>query len=305
MKLFVTSAFSLLTILVFSNTERIVAKQEYIQQWHSIAVEQMIEYKIPASITLAQAILESGTGTSPLATKGNNHFGIKCHGWQGEKMYHDDDAKGECFRVYPAADYSFFDHSEFLTSRPRYSDLFTLEITDYKGWAKGLKKAGYATNPQYPQLLIGLIEEFNLAQYDEIALPNKNAIKPKLTSDADKTTTSRHAVLLKNDKSKFIIAKPGDTYYRISEEFQMSMWELRKYNDFPYNKDVLEPGDYVYLQPKRSKGQLADNYFSIRQSETLYSISQSEGIKLTSLTRMNPQLSALDTLEIGTKVRLR
>ena len=165
MKLILTSVGVLLTLAVHSNvgsnTHQKLTKNDYVEQWKSVAIQQMKEHKIPASITLAQGILESASGNSDLAVKGKNHFGIKCHGWTGEKMYMDDDAEGECFRVYSSANESYTDHSLFLNKYDRYAFLFDLELSDYKEWAHGLKKAGYATNPQYPQLLINLIEEFD------------------------------------------------------------------------------------------------------------------------------------------------
>ncbi len=138
----------------------------YIEKYSALAVEEMYRSGVPASITLAQGLLESRYGLSELAVKGNNHFGIKCHNWEGGKMYHDDDRKGECFRVYKSADESFRDHSDFLRYRDRYKFLFDLEPTDYKAWAHGLRKAGYATDPAYPQKLIRLIEEYELHKFD-------------------------------------------------------------------------------------------------------------------------------------------
>ena len=155
---------------------------DYIEKYNRIAMREMQEYKIPASITLAQGLLESGNGKSELAKKSNNHFGIKCHSsWKGKKTYHDDDAKGECFRVYDSPAESYRDHSIFLANGQRYAFLFDLKITDYKGWAKGLKKAGYATLPVYANVLINLIETYNLTQYDQKALKG-----PKIVLDEDK-----------------------------------------------------------------------------------------------------------------------
>ena len=147
--------------------------KNYISKYSSVAVDEMNRYNIPASITLAQGILESGNGESRLATEGNNHFGIKCHDWKGPKIFHDDDEEQECFRKYSAPEYSYRDHSIFLTSRQRYSDLFDLSISDYKNWAKGLKKAGYATDKNYPNKLINLIENYKLFVYDEIVLKKR------------------------------------------------------------------------------------------------------------------------------------
>ena len=158
--------------------------EDYIDYYSAIAMDEMREYKIPASITLAQGILESGSGKGTLATKANNHFGIKCHDWNGPKVYHDDDEKQECFRKYSSPEFSFRDHSIFLTVRGRYSDLFKLNRDDYKSWAKGLKKAGYATDKKYAQKLIDLIERYELYQYDNVVLKKKKSIDFKIIKEA-------------------------------------------------------------------------------------------------------------------------
>tara|TARA_B100000767_G_C19725399_1_gene519255 strand:+ start:852 stop:1544 length:693 start_codon:yes stop_codon:yes gene_type:complete len=193
--------------------------KEYILKFSPIAKEEMKRFKIPASITLAQGMLESGLGYGTLAKKGNNHFGIKCHkGWKGKKIYHDDDKKGECFRVYKNANKSYRDHSIFLSQRGRYSFLFDYKITDYKAWAKGLKKAGYATDPKYPKKLINLIERYRLDRFD------KRRFK-------------------KNEKNKFKITyykvKKGDTLYSISKKYNISIEDLVKKNDIQDNNIFL------------------------------------------------------------------
>ena len=193
MKLFLTSVSVLLALSSQANTHKKLSRSDYVEQWKSEAIQQMQEHNIPASITLAQGILESGSGNSELAVKGKNHFGIKCHGWTGKKMYMDDDAKGECFRVYKSASESYKDHSLFLNKYDRYAFLFDLEVTDYKGWAKGLKKAGYATNPQYPQLLIKLIEDLDLSQYDKGVVPEIVA-QPELIS-SNESMSNKHSVV--------------------------------------------------------------------------------------------------------------
>jgi flagellum-specific peptidoglycan hydrolase FlgJ len=180
----------------------------YIHKYNDIAQYEMQQSGIPASITLAQGILESGAGKGDLTKRANNHFGIKCHDWDGEKVYHDDDKKGECFRKYSHPSESFKDHSKFLTSRSRYASLFDLHEKDYKGWAKGLRKAGYATDPKYPSKLISLIERYNLHQYDE------------LTIVATKSTS----------KNKYIIQQ-GDTLYSVARKFSISVSGLMKLNN--------------------------------------------------------------------------
>lgn len=182
----------------------------YVHQYNAIAQYEMTHSGIPASITLAQGILESGAGLGDLTRRANNHFGIKCHGWTGEKVYHDDDKKGECFRKYSQPSESFKDHSKFLTSRSRYASLFQLDKTDYKGWAKGLRKAGYATDPKYPSKLISLIERYKLYEYDKVG------------------------VKASNNPSKEIIGHrvtQGDTLYSIAKKFNLSVDQLMEMNN--------------------------------------------------------------------------
>jgi len=187
----------------FANVESGPAKitrNEYIDSWKNVAIEEMEEHGIPASITLAQGILESGNGNSELARGANNHFGIKCHGWDGKGVYMDDDKVGECFRKYKNAQASFEDHSAFLTKRGRYSSLFDLKTTDYKGWAKGLRKAGYATNPKYATLLIDLIEINHLYQYDKKSKGSNTAPNPELANRPTLTEGNKHQVKLHINK---------------------------------------------------------------------------------------------------------
>jgi len=297
----------LLSVLCLSNLyaetiDRQALKMDYIDKWRSTAIQQMINNKIPASITLAQGIIESASGTSELATKGNNHFGIKCHNWKGDRMFHDDDLAGECFRVYGTAELSFVDHSEFLTGRPRYAELFTLNATDYIGWAKGLKKAGYATNPQYANMLIKLIEEFHLDDYDASFLLQQK--KNEFLSSSKNTFDQLHVVQSNDNRSKYIVAQKGDTYYRISQEFSMAMWELRQYNDFEAKKDVLEDGDIVYIQPKRRNSSKSKEYVTKEVLESMITISQELGIKLKILERKNSNFTSTQILPKGTKLRL-
>ncbi len=190
----------------------------YVSKYSAIAMEEMRRHKIPASITLAQGILESGNGVSQLSLKSNNHFGVKCHvGWSGDYVRHDDDEKQECFRKYKYVESSYEDHSLFLTSRSRYNFLFNLDIDDYKAWAKGLKKAGYATDPKYPDKLITLIERYNLDNYDKLVL------KKRIKDDK------------KKPKGKYIEVDKGDTLYSISRKYKLSVDELKKMNGLRSN----------------------------------------------------------------------
>ena len=261
------------------------AYQNYIDEYKNIAIQEMLKYNIPASITLAQGILESGAGRSELARKGNNHFGIKCHGWTGRTTYHDDDAQQECFRAYDNAVESYEDHSQFLRSKPRYASLFQLDRTDYKGWAFGLKAAGYATNPQYAYSLINIIETYNLQQYDWAT--SSSAFNSNKTNTTVGGKNSEHIVRMCN-KNYYVVAREGDTFRSIGEEVGVSYRKLAKYNERNKN-DKLSKGDIVYLEKKRTK---ADKSFkskphTVTAGESMYSISQKYGIRLKSLYKMN------------------
>lgn len=274
--------------------------EEYIDTYKDIAIKKMKEYKIPASITLAQGILESGNGNSRLATKGNNHFGIKCHkDWKGKKIYEDDDAEHECFRKYKKAEDSYSDHSKFLTQRGRYSFLFEYKTTDYEKWAYGLKKAGYATNPKYPQLLIRIIEKYNLDKYDKKGGGKKTKTKSKkeitevpgvaipILADYTKSYVSHEGrQVYENNKVKLIVVEKGDTFYGISEEFEMYTWQLYKYNDVS-KKHILQIGEIIYLEKKKRKASKKYKTHAIKQGENLQQVSQIYGVRLSRLQKMN------------------
>lgn len=203
---------------------------KYIREYAPIAVLEMVEYKIPASITLAQGILESGNGRSQLALKSKNHFGIKCHrGWKGERVYHDDDAKGECFRKYKYVQTSYKDHSKFLSGRKRYASLFKLRKTDYKGWARGLKKAGYATDRKYPKKLIKIIEDYKLYEFDKL----KKKDVARFVKDERKKTKKEPK--LKKQIPYYYQVKKGDTLYSISRKFNISVAKIKEMNGLKSN----------------------------------------------------------------------
>ncbi len=208
--------------------------QAYIESYRDIAQEEMLQYGIPASITLAQGILESGAGRGELTSKANNHFGIKCHGWKGDKVYHDDDEAQECFRKYNDPKYSFRDHSLFLTQRSRYQDLFKLKKDDYKNWAKGLKKAGYATDPKYPNKLISIIERYDLDKYDDAVLGKKGSSKKD-----DDTKIATHEVI------------KGDTLYNIARRYNITVETLKEYNGLTDN--TISIGQELYLHPVKNQ----------------------------------------------------
>ena len=263
--------------------------QIYIQQYQDIAVNHMHEYGIPASIKLAQGILESSYGTSKLAKESNNHFGIKCHkDWAGAVVYHDDDEKDECFRKYDFVEDSYLDHSLFLVNKERYSSLFELKKNDYKNWAKGLKKAGYATNPDYANKLIQLIETYNLSYYDnketDFVLKEKSLYKIK-----------------QYNYVQYVTAKAEDTYDEIAEYLGVWPWELIKYNDASDDRVLLE-GERVYIQPKRKKCQVKTH--EVIEGETMYSISQLYAIKIADLYKKNKMKNGTQP-EIGQVIYLK
>jgi flagellum-specific peptidoglycan hydrolase FlgJ len=222
----------------------------YIKKYAPLAVIKMHEYKIPASITLAQGILESGNGRSVLASKSNNHFGIKCHrGWKGKRVYHDDDKKDDCFRKYEYVEQSYNDHSKFLTGRKRYAFLFNYRITDYKKWAKGLKKAGYATDKKYPQKLIGIIQNYKLYEFDKVKKRDlkkykKQQRKPIRVSVTTKTATSTPKV--KSSSKAIYVVKKGDTLYSISRKVNVSVNDIKKLNGLRDN--IISIGQRLKLK---------------------------------------------------------
>ena len=265
-----------------------ISRKEYIEKYSSLAVKQMHQYKIPASITLAQGILESNNGNSRLATKANNHFGIKCHGWEGKKIFADDDKKNECFRNYKNVLESFVDHSLFLNKYSRYEFLFEYKITDYKSWAKGLKKAGYATNNKYPELLIKIIEENKLYQFDSKKI-DKNLISGKRN------------IFMHPNKIKYVISQNQETYETIAKNLNIKLKQILKYND-DNNKLVLNVGTKVFIQPKRNRSK--QRIHVVNNGEDLRTISQTYGIKMKSLKKRN-QLILKKSLNNGDKLRLR
>ena len=277
------------------------AYQEYINQHKDIAIEQMLRWKIPASITLAQGIFESGAGRSELATKGNNHFGIKCHGWTGRKVYHNDDRTGECFRAYDSAYESFEDHSRFLATGQRYSSLFKLNTTDYRGWAKGLKAAGYATNPQYADKLINIIQLYKLYEYDTA----KSYDKFMAQRAKDHASNGLlHPIAIFN-KNYYLKARRGDTFRSIGEEVEISYRKLARYNERS-RKDQLEEGEIVWLKKKQKHAPKSykERLHYVRSGESMYSIAQSYGIRLKSLYKMNHLKPDTYQITVGDALRL-
>ena len=261
--------------------------QEYIDQYKDLAIEEMLRYNIPASITLAQGIFESGAGRSELSVKGNNHFGIKCHGWTGRSVYHDDDARNECFRAYDNVLQSYEDHSKFLRYNVRYNSLFTLQRTDYRGWAQGLKACGYATNPRYADKLIELIELYKLYELDKATSYDKFMAKRGGYDKPVSQGMNLHPIKIYN-KNYYIIARAGDTFKGIGEEIDISYRKIAKYNERDKN-DVLHAGEIIYLKKKQKKADKAykNRPHVVKAGESMYSIAQRYGIRLKSLYKKN------------------
>jgi LysM repeat protein len=269
--------------------------QAYIEKFHAIAIKQQKEHGIPASIILAQGLLESGAGRGILATEANNHFGIKCHDWTGKKIYKDDDEKNECFRKYRHAEESYEDHSLFLVNRPRYSSLFLLNPTDYVSWAHGLKAAGYATDPAYAQKLINLIERYGLHQYD-IEKKGLFATKTDLQTQSERR-------IYKSNYLRIVVATDDDTYASLAEELKISEKRLRKYNEVG-TETQLKKGDIVYLSKKKKTAARANHIHVVQPGETLYGISQIYGIQLINLYKMN-DIPFTQGAYIGQIIKLR
>lgn len=314
--------------------------QSYIDKYSRLAQEHQKQYHIPACITLAQGLLESAAGRSELAVKANNHFGIKCAGdWTGATYRYDDDAKDECFRKYKKAEESFRDHALFL-QRTRYKRLFELDITDYKGWAHGLKQCGYATDPAYAGKLIKLIEDYNLMQYVTAEQQGKTTMgqnEPKSVAKGGKTTRpsgkeqtdapaissasaaaqtaggkkSMQAVdlcagheVLRNNGRRYVVARQGDTFRSIAYEFNMYESTLRRYNDIVNPRYELQEGDKVYLQRKRRKASRRYAVYRVRKGENIWQIAQDKGMRLESIYRLNG-IEEGQNVTVNQELRLR
>jgi len=300
-----------------------ITPEEYILNYKDIAMREMREYRIPASITLAQGLLESGAGNSALAREANNHFGIKCHkGWEGKTYIMDDDAKNECFRKYKNAEDSFRDHSEFLATRSRYAALFKLEITDYEGWAKGLKAAGYATNPKYAQLLIDRIELYDLAKYDRIVLglegddnqlpvvaPEDELIELAY-SPTDRSMfelvdmTANKRFVYENNRVRFVFAKEGETPESLAAEMGVDYKRFCEYNLLRRPDEmVFHSGDVVYLAKLRGGNWRAKEHI-VEEGETLRDVALRYAVRLNKLARKNG-LESDAQLQAGQAIWLR
>ncbi len=272
-------------------------QEKYIEKYSALAVEEMYRSGIPASITLAQGLLESGNGRSELAVKSNNHFGIKCHNnWDGKKVYHDDDEKGECFRKYPKPEDSYRDHSDFLRYRARYRFLFDYPVTDYKAWAFGLKKAGYATDPEYPTKLIRLIEEYELHQFDcrkplaSSQLPVSPTVIDQVKPLSDTQREEFHFILSREMYSQngvpFVYSVEGETYESIAASNRLFLGEILRFNDAS-KTDKLAPGTVVYLQSKKKQAAKGLDKHVMEEGESLRDISQKYAVRLSRIYKIN------------------
>ena len=297
----------------------------YINNYKDLAMAEMQRSGVPASITLAQGILETEAGRSNLVMRSNNHFGIKCKSsWTGEKVYHDDDAKGECFRKYQSAEDSYRDHSDYLAQTPRYAHLFKLDPADYKAWSHGIRAAGYATNPKYAYILIKYIETYSLNDYTLIAMgritgpdmaiaaggtgtsgayldspTSKSVADPKAV---DKNEMNYPLGEFRINDTKVIWAAPGTSLKDVARKYALTVDWLQEFNDLPSSQETVVNGQLLYLQRKRKQGSKEFRLFA--EGDDLYSIAQEEGIRLESLLKYN-QLSMEMKPAIGEKLYLK
>lgn len=325
--------FGFIILLVFSLTAHAQKEktEAYIARYKEVAIQEMIRSGVPASITLAQGILESQSGESDLVKRSNNHFGIKCKPeWTGPRTYHDDDEKGECFRVYDSPENSFKDHSDFLRTRAHYAFLFKLNPTDYEGWANGLKKAGYATSPTYPAKLIKLINDYQLQQYTTDALTRishpkiqapETKITPIVTTTASstpiekkeeessttitapnkKTNTPVISTPFEINATKVVLVPAGTSLLALANKYEIAYSRLLNFNDMD-EVDILEKDQLVYLEKKQKKG--ITDFHEVKAGETLFSIAQANAIRIESLLLYN-NLTKDTQPSVGTKLKLK
>lgn len=281
--------FITITIAVYPHKTR----HDYIRKYQVLAIEEMGRSGIPASIKMAQACLESGYGNSELSRRSNNHFGIKCkHNWKGQRVYYDDDEKGECFRKYKSVEESYIDHTNFLMGNPRYAFLFKLAPDDYKRWARGLKQAGYATAPYYDNQLIKIIEEYKLYRLDHkqtlypmTAYEGKQQLSKGFTDRVMINPFQAHEVININNIDA-VIARKGDTYEIIAQELDMKAWSIYKFNDRSEGYKP-QPNEVIYIEPKKRRAPGDQLTHKVGEGETMHYIAQKYGIKLRPLYRRN------------------
>ncbi len=332
-KLLIIHIFSTLYIACYGQSKPLNPETKaYIAKFNAIAVAEMQQYKIPASITLAQGIIESNNGKSPLALDANNHFGIKCQkDWTGDTYLFDDDEENECFRKYKNAEDSYRDHSVFLTTRQRYAELFSLSITDYKGWARGLSQFGYATNPNYPDILIRVIEDYQLYLYDNISeqqqiANNEIKVQPEIAGNNSGEVSEKGPVVFRkayrmpqpsefkliytsklgrkvyqNNGIPFVFARKNDTWYDLASEFGIYTFQIYRQNDLQLTDPITE-GQIIYLEPKKRQALVKSYIFD--RNDSMYAVSQRFGIKLSHLYKYNGLLPG-DEPAPGTTILLR
>jgi hypothetical protein len=300
MRGFLLAAMILVVFGAWAQSGERISRTDYFESYHDMAIREMHRSGVPASITLAQGALESGDGNSSLARIANNHFGIKCHeDWNGKKIFQDDDDKNECFRKYGSVEDSYRDHSDYLKAKTRYAFLFELRITDYKGWARGLKKAGYATSPSYAESLIRIIEDFGLNKYDDMEVGDRSGHTRHRHARTAMTTRETGEI----NRVKFIRARAGETYESLGVELGKLGWELPEYNDAGIS-DSLIPGQVIYIQPKRNRAQSGKNDYVLKPGENMRGVSQLFAIKLERLYAMNLIRPGTQP-ETGTRLQLR
>ncbi len=301
--LFLVFLYVFTTVLAAFGQSQKDANWVYVENYKDMAVDQMRRYQIPASITLAQGICESGAGRSRLAREAHNHFGIKVgSNWTGPYIVIADDHPNDRFRAYKTDAESYEDHSKFLRDNQRYRSLFDLKLTDYKGWANGLKRCGYATNPNYAPMLIGIIERYNLSQFDSYS---KGRYHSKKSSAAEESQFFQQHIVYKVNKCYLIIANSSDTWEQVARETGVSVRKLRKYNERPKDSR-LQAGDVVYLNKKRTKGDksLKLTPHRVQPGESMYDISQRYAIRLKNLYKLNA-LSPDYVPQVGDLIWLR
>lgn len=307
MKRLLLPLFAVFASVAVSAQTTTQAYRDYIEKYKATAVRQMRENRIPASIIMAQALLESAAGRSELSVKANNHFGIKCTSeWTGKTIRKDDDRKNECFRKYDHPEESYRDHSLFL-KRDRYASLYDLDPTDYSAWAKGLKAAGYATDPLYAEKLIRLIENYSLHTLDlegAALMPADTGVQtpgsPSGTTAAvtgDRNAMYRHA----NKGIMYVVAFEGDTAEDISARFKVPVDKLLMYNELRYDSPLV-PGQYVFLAPKKTKG--VEDFYTVREGDTMYLIAQKTGVTVKTLYDKNRMKQGVEP-PVGTKLYLK
>lgn len=302
-KIAIIFLFSISSMALWAQMRWNQTYQLYINQYKDLAIREMLQYRIPASITLAQAVFESGAGRSRLARLGNNHFGIKCHDWTGRTIAEDDDALGECFRAYDHPLQSFEDHSKFLVNSSRYRKLFSLSMQDYRGWAHGLKACGYATNPRYAYKLIELIELYKLYVYDSARSYDHAMVEYSGNQTVVNQAKPLHPIAIFN-KNYYIRARRGDTFKLIGEEIGVSYKKIAKYNERDKD-DALTEGEIIFLKKKRKRAPKAfkNRPHVVKNGESLYIIAQIYGMRLSSLYKLN-DFTPDHTIHVGDVVRV-